>query len=86
MRHLITLASLLALTACAQDGIGYGVGGPDSGIRRVGDNILVQDAEGATLVIDENGCQSVMSEGSRSAQPVTDASGQQVCAGAEIIP
>lgn len=86
MRRLTACVALFALAACAEEGIGYGVGGPDSGIRRVGDNILVEDAEGATLVIDENGCQSVLSEGSRRAEPVTDAAGAQVCAGAEIMP
>ncbi|MFZ5964304.1 hypothetical protein ACOXXX_15265 [Thalassococcus sp. BH17M4-6] len=75
MRTPLVLALFLA--GCgglpSLGGLGGG-GGP-----RADGSIVVEDAVGAKLVVDRNGCQSVVPASGGPAEPVLDADGAPVC-------
>lgn len=55
--------------------------GSDTGVRRVGNTIIVDDVTGPSLIVDANGCQSIAPSGGGRGVPVLDSGGRQVCAG-----
>ena len=71
---------VLVLAACS----GGGGGGLDAGVRRVGDTIVVEDVAGPTLVVDANGCQSILPPGGGPGEYVRDGSGNPVCTGSSF--
>ncbi|MHA6345724.1 hypothetical protein [Roseivivax sp. CAU 1761] len=80
MRPAAALCLGLALAGCG--GLGGGAGVETApGVRQIGDTTIVEDTEGAALVIDGNGCQTVVPASGGPAELVRDADGRPVCAG-----
>lgn len=73
-RLFACLLSASLLAACGGTGSGGG-----AEIRQVGGRTIVTDALGPQLVIDENGCQTVVPAGGGAPELVRDGAGQPVC-------
>jgi len=72
-------ATLFALTLAGCTGTG--TGGGDTGVRRIGDTIVVEDVAGPTLIVDANGCQAIIPPGATAGEFVRDGAGNPVCTG-----
>ncbi|MFD1343885.1 hypothetical protein [Litorisediminicola beolgyonensis] len=70
---LCLLAIALVTTSCGR------IGGPPPPVRQVEGKTVVNDAAGATLVIDENGCQTVIPADGGTPELVRDVNGAPVC-------
>ncbi|CAM4284735.1 hypothetical protein [Palleronia rufa] len=73
-------ATLFALTLGACTG-GATIDDGDTGVRRVGDTIVVEDVAGPTLIVDANGCQAIIPPGATAGEFVRDGAGNPVCTG-----